>query len=196
MENENSQPEKGTMRSKKDDRTWWRIRIGALTKIFGARYGDDKLYQFSDDDAGREDLRILLNHYVYSNPLAIPRVIKSRAPWLTDSEREDLMAEVSRSPRYWTSEALAQALRLTEAERTALGGVPTIGAIDVTPRQRRKLRKDRNRIRMANARRAAGAMPRAAYEANSARRTKPWENAGISRATYYRRLKERRVCAQ
>jgi hypothetical protein len=183
-------------KSEKERHTWWRLRIGALTRIFGSRYGGRTLYQFSDDDAGREDLRILLDHYVYSNPLAVTRVIKTRAPWLADTECEDLIDRVARSPRYWTSEALAGALRLTEAERIKLGGVPTIGAIDVTRRQRNKLRKDKNRIRMANARRAVGAIPRAAYEANGASRTKPWENAGISRATYYRRLKERRVCAQ
>ena len=60
-----------TWQHKKRRREYHRARIGALTKVFGgaARYGDGKLYQFADDDAGREDLRILLDHYAYSNPV-------------------------------------------------------------------------------------------------------------------------------
>ncbi len=38
-------------------------------------------------------------------------------------------------------------------------------------------------------RRAAGAVTRAEYEANSVSKQKPWENLGISRATYYRKQK-------
>jgi hypothetical protein len=71
--------------SDKRRRGWWRTRTGALTKVFGSplRYGGGKLYQLTDDDAGREDLHILLDHYVQSNPAAMPRVIKARAPWLS-----------------------------------------------------------------------------------------------------------------
>jgi hypothetical protein len=179
---------------KKDEkrrRGWWRTRIGALTKIFGGplRYGDGKLYQLTDDDAGREDLHILLDHYAYSNPLAIPRVIKARAPWLTGSERDSLMEQVGRGPRYWTSAALAEALRLTEAERVALGGVPTIGAVDVTPEQRKQIRKERNTEGKRRKRRAAGMKPREQYLAASKSRPEPWKAAGISRATWFRRQK-------
>ncbi len=80
-------------------RGWWRTRIGALNKVFGGRfrYGNGRLYQFNDDSGGREDLRILLDHYAYSNPLAMPRVIKARAPWLSESERESLINQVGSS---------------------------------------------------------------------------------------------------
>ncbi len=181
-----SDSESETKRQKRR-RGWWRTRIGALTKVFGGsfRYGGAKLYQFTDDDAGREDLHILLDHYVFSNPLKIPGVIKARAPWLSDSERESLMEQVGRFPRYWTSAALAEALRLTEGERIALGGVPTIGAVDVSPEQRKEIRKKRDRERKRRKRRTN---PRAAYlAANSISRDKPWEKENISRRTWYRR---------
>ena len=173
-------------------RGWWNARIGALTKVFGGtlRYGGGGLYQFTDDDAGREDLHILLDHYAYSNPLATPRVIKARAPWLSEPERESLMDQVGRFPRYWTSPALAEALRLTEAERVALGGVPTIGAIDVTPEQRREKRKDRDKERKAAVRRAKGAKPREKYLADAKSQTKPWEADGISRSAWERRRRK------
>jgi hypothetical protein len=50
-------------------------------------------------------------------------------------------------------------------------------------------RKERDRIDKAAKRRAAGALPRAVYEANSLSRTKPWQAMGISRRTFERRRK-------
>jgi hypothetical protein len=70
--------------------------------------------------------------------------------------------------------------------------VPTIGAVDVTPRQRKKLRKERDRELKSQARRKAGAVQRDQYLAESRNGAKPWEKAGMSRATWYRRLKEGR----
>jgi hypothetical protein len=163
-------------------------RIGALTKVFGNRYGGGKLYRFTEDDAGREDLRILLDHYAHSNPIAIPRIIKARAPFLMETERETMLDMVARFPRHWTSPALAEALNLTEKERIALGGVRTIGAVDVTPQQRAQKRKDRDRDRKRRKRRAALIQPRAEWlAANSKSREKPWEAAGMSRRTWYRK---------
>lgn len=175
---------KAEKKREKRRRGWWRTRIGALNKVFGGprRYGDGRLYQFSDDDAGREDLCILLDHYAYSNPAAMPRIIKARAPWLTEPERESLMEQVGRHSRYWKSQALAGALGLTEAERISLGGVPTIGAIDVTPDERRAMRKQRNTQGRRQKRRAAGMKP----QADSISRRKPWKAQGISRAKWYR----------
>jgi hypothetical protein len=65
--------------------------------------------------------------------------------------------------------ALAEALNLTEQERVELGGVPTIGAIDITPEQRKVLRRQRDRERKRRTRQS-----REQYLAvNSASRTKP-----------------------
>jgi hypothetical protein len=172
-------------------------RIGALNKVYRHRYHGE-FYQFSEDDAGSDDLRILLEHYAYSNPFKIPAIIKMRAPWLSDDERDSLLEQVERFPRIWTSAALAEALRLTEEERIALGGVPAIGAIDVTPEERKQKRKERNTARMREARRAKNVQPRDQYLAKVKSSAKPWEADGVSRATYYRRLKKgvrQGVCA-
>ena len=47
-------------------------------------------------------------------------------------------------------------------------------------------RRDRDRKRDKARRRAAGAVDRATYEANSATRQKPWEALGMSRRSWYR----------
>ena len=95
-------------------RTLQALRIGDLNKVFGLRYGNGKLFVFADDDAGRADLRLLVDHYAFSNPLAMPRVIRTRAPWLSDAERDELLDEVNRFPRRWTAQALGNELNLTE----------------------------------------------------------------------------------
>jgi hypothetical protein len=180
-------------KNKSRRRGWWNTRKGALTKVFGSqrRYGGGKLYQFTDDDAGREDLRILLDHYALSNPAALTRVIKARAPWLSKPERDSLMEHVGASPRYWDSPSLADALRLTEAERNALGCVPTIGAIDVTPAERKAAQQQRDYAWKKAKRRNDGVVDRAEWlAANNVSRCKPWDNEGISRAQWYRRRHE------
>jgi hypothetical protein len=133
------------------------VRVGDLTKVFGHRYGGEKLYQFPDGDDGRDDLRILLDHYANSNPLAMSRVVKARAPWMTADERDALLNEVNHAPRRWTAQALANELNLTIADRDRLG-IRTIGAVDVTPLKRKQLSKrrkrDRDRERLRTKRRA------------------------------------------
>jgi hypothetical protein len=59
---------------------------------------------------------------------------------------------------------------------------------------RRQQRKLRDRARKREARRAGGAKLRAeGLAANSASRLKPWEQAGMSRPSYYRHLKRKCV---
>ncbi len=50
----------------------------------------------------------------------------------------------------------------------------------------RDMAKERDRERHTARRRAAGAVDRETYEANSASRQKPWETLGMSRASWYR----------
>jgi hypothetical protein len=164
-------------------RAFQAVRSGDLSKVFGHRYGGGKLYELPDDDAGREDLCILLDHYSYANPLAIPRVLKARAPWLTDNEKDELLEA---EPRRWTAQALANKLNLTEAERRALK-VRTIGSVDLSPAERKLQRKLQDRAHKRKARRAAKMQTRAEYLDAMKNRLKPWEAAGVSRATWYRR---------
>jgi hypothetical protein len=170
-------------------RAFEKVRIGDLNKLFGHRYGGGKLYQFPDDDSGREDLMILVDHYSSSNPLALLRVLKARAPWATDADREALFEKASRFPRRWTAKALGERLNLREDDRLKLK-IRTIGAVDMTPGLRKRLRKIKDKGRKYLARRAANMQTRAEYLAtHTTSHDRPWEAEGISRRTWYRRQK-------
>jgi hypothetical protein len=94
--------------------------------------------------------------------------------------------EVLRRPRL----DCAMRLRLSYDER-ALLRITTIGAYDVSKRERTKQYKARkranDRVRAARKRRERGAIPRADYERKSLSATKPWQVDGICRRTWERR---------
>lgn len=159
-----------------------RIRTADLTKILGHRYGGGSLYVLPDDDAGRDDLQIVVDNYSYSNPAILPKVLKSRAPWLSPAERDKLAAR--RRPLLASAKSLAEALNLTEAERVKLK-IRTIAAVDVTEEQRKELQRQRRR-ELQRKRRCK--QTRDDYlEEHRISREKPWEAEGISRRTWYRR---------
>jgi hypothetical protein len=160
------------------------LRMADLAILFRSRYG----YELPNDDAGRDDLVVALNHLAC---LAHPRGhianwIEIWAPWLTAAEQRDIVAPILANPTRWKADALAWRLRLTMEQRTMLG-ITTIGAIDMNKGARTKRRNQRDRERKAKQRRAKGIKPRKAYEAQSISRQKPWEAEGISRRTWYRR---------
>ena len=76
-----------------------RLRYGALLKLFRHRYG----YEFPDDDAGRDDLFVLLC-VVSLAPSATDKkmahVIDVWAPWMPDWERDMLVEHVNRLTIY------------------------------------------------------------------------------------------------
>jgi hypothetical protein len=164
------------------------LRLHDLAKIFRHRYG----IVLPDDDAGREDLEIAINHLAN---LARPRKhianwISLWAPWLTAAEQADMVGSALAIPQHYKADGLAWRLRLKAEERRMLG-VTTIGAIDENKAARTKRRKRLDRERKANARRSKGSKPRKAYEAGSIQQAMPWIEEGISRATWYRKRKER-----
>ena len=115
------------------------------------------------------------------------------APRLTSAEATDIVRQMlDESPKFDRDDALGASLRLTYAERRRLK-ITTIGSYDVDRKSRKQLAKDRrrerDRLRAAEKRKAKGATPRTVYEARSISRTKPWEALNMSRPTYYRRLK-------
>jgi hypothetical protein len=161
-------------------------RIGDLNKIFAHRYGGAREdYVFPDDDAGLEDLKILLHHYALNNPLAIPRIIKNRASW---AGSEKLQEEIFTYPRKWRADTLGRILRLTAGEWRVLR-LRTIAPIDMIREERRRDSQVRNRDRQCFKRRRAGMKPRQEWEAASLSRTKPWERLGMSRRDWYRKGK-------
>jgi hypothetical protein len=168
-----------------------RLRIGDLNKLFAYRYrGTRESWQFSDDDAGREDLEIILHHYSVSNPLRMRKIIKLRAPWMEIDEVLRLLEQVEACPRLWRAGALGQELNFTGAEWRVLR-LRTITPIDMTKDERRAFSRALYQQRRQAKRRAEGKKSRAEYEASSLSRTKPWEAEGISRRTWERR---RRAC--
>ncbi len=176
-----------------------RIQLGHARKLLHHRYGP----RLPDDDAGREDLRILLNlkarcYYPQRRMQALLREIELTAPWMTGAEAEKLAAEIAADPLTFKSDALGRELNLDWRTRERLR-VWQIGAVDMDAEARKERRKLRHRERMQRTRKAKGAKPRAEYEGKSLSATRPWEAEGISRAKWYRQRRRdpmRQVRAQ
>jgi hypothetical protein len=160
------------------------LRLNDLAKLFRGRYG----HVLPDDDAGRDDIVVAVNHLAcLPHPQEpINHWLEVWAPWLTVRERKTIMAEALVSPQRWKADELAWRLRLTAADRSALG-ITTIGAIDENRSARKKRRRVSAKERMTEHRRAKGVKPRKAYLDQSQEHARPWEIEGISRRTWYRR---------
>lgn len=115
------------------------------------------------------------------------------APWVTDTELEDISTSTGNMRKMLPADAVAKMLYVSFAERSRLS-LKTIGACDVSRHQRDKLAKERkrerDRKRQEAKRRAEGRVNRKSQQAQTKTATKPWEAMGVSRATYYRRLRE------
>ncbi|MET4384357.1 Ribonuclease G/E [Bradyrhizobium sp. F1.4.3] len=106
-----------------------------------------------------------------------------RAPWLCGEQRQALIAKVMANPIRYKADTLARKIGLT-AERRAHLRITTIGATDETAEQRKAKRRAKDIERKREKRFAAGCKPRSAA-------SMPWVAEGISRATYFRRQKEK-----
>ena len=166
-------------------------RIGSLNALFAYRYGGGNRedYVFPEDDAGLEDLKILLDHYALNNPLAMLRIIKLRAPWMAAEAAERLFEQIEAFPQKWRAETLGRKLNFTGAEWRILR-LRTIAPVDMTKQERAAFSQAHARRRRQAKRRVMGQTPRAEWlAAHSASRNKPWEALGVSRRTWYRRGK-------
>lgn len=116
------------------------LRLHDLARLFRARYG----VTLPDDDAGRDDMMVAVNHCAsLAHPLGrIDKWLGLWCPWMTLAERDAIATQAILHKQHWTADQLAWRLRLTDADRTALG-ITTIGAIDCSKAQRRKRRKAR-----------------------------------------------------
>jgi hypothetical protein len=162
------------------------LRLAELNRLLTSRYGD----HLPDDDAGRDDLAVIVHHMVSigtGNPVdRIRSWVRMRAPWCPIVLLDELTHDAMTRPRRWKADKLAWRMHLTAADRKTLR-ITTIGAIDKGKGTRVAERRQRKRELEEHRRRAAGAKPRAEYEAASTSTTKPWIAAGISRRTWYRR---------
>jgi hypothetical protein len=164
-------------------------RIGDLNKLFARRYGGNReSYVFPDDDAGLEDLKILLHHYALNNPLAMPRIIELRAPWMNEAAAARLLEQIEAFPQKWRADTLGRKLNLTGAEWRTLR-LRTIAPVDMTRQERVAFSQALAQKRRQARRRAQGKKQRAEYLAKSVSQTKPWVALNISRRTWYRRGK-------
>jgi hypothetical protein len=165
-------------------------RIGALNKLYADRYrGTREDYVLPDDDAGLEDLKILLHHYALNNPMAIPRIIKLRAPWMGHNRAISVTEEVFAFPRRWRADTLGRLLHFTGEEWRRLR-VRIIEPIDMTKQERRAFSQELYLQRRQLRRRKEGKKPRPQWEADhNIGKTKPWEALGMSRPTWYRKGK-------
>jgi hypothetical protein len=162
------------------------LRMAELFRVFSHVYGGAQL---PDDDAGRDDLRLAFQSLSTSSKAAerMDSVARSWAPWMPANELASLIDDTVANPRRFKADTVAARLGITAELRTLLS-LRTIGAIDKPVEQRRKERREMQRLAKQHKRRAAGALPIEQARMNRAGR-KPWLAAGVSRATWYRRQK-------
>ena len=162
--------------------------VGDTRKLLRHRYGR----RLPDDDAGRDDIRVLLHPVAAAPGKADEKMrfeISEWAPWMSAEEIEETIAEVKEMDpwRYGAETAMATGIRLnlTAAERERLQ-CWQIGAADHTEADREAQRKAKRRQRVTSRRREVGVRPRQEFLATSLSKSKPWEAEGIGRRTWYR----------
>jgi hypothetical protein len=165
------------------------LRCGDLMRLYRHRWGA----LLPDDDSGRADLFEIL--CVNSLALKAPRekmahLIETLAPWMKADEAQAEIDHIQSLPifeRARTARHLGDNMRLLNAEREALH-LWRLLPIDMTDEQLAEQRKAKSRKRREEKRRQAGVRTRAEYLAELKAKPKPWEAAGVSRRTYFRRL--------
>ena len=181
-----------------------RLRLGDLRKLLRDRCRGPIL---PDDDAGREYLVELLlpislgpneavkrSHAIeiWGPTDRMLREIELRAPWMREDEAQALLNEIDLMPmrqRKPKARTLGERLQVFYAERSRLQ-LQTIGPCDMTDAGMALIRKQKKRQQDGLRRQLRGGQSRAEYLAAHTRSiTKPWEQEGISRRTYYYRLK-------
>jgi hypothetical protein len=163
-----------------------RLRLGDLRRLYRSRYGP----VLPNDDAGRSDLNDLLCLISLGADADIKMAAAADlwAPWMPRTEAQEAIDYINRTPiqaRRLSPEELGRRHMVTNEQRDRLG-LRQIWPVDMDLEQMKVHRRAKAKIRKRDKRRKAGVRPRAEYEAKSINRTKPWVEAGISRATWYR----------
>jgi hypothetical protein len=138
-----------------------------------------------------EDFPRWLIAWVWHNPKAkdqiwsVMEATKSMGGKVSEAEASAVIEEASKTRKHLSADNLARFLGVTYAQRQALR-LTTIGSVNVKRRDRKEIRKIRDKIKKEQKRRAAGVRPRSEYEATSLSRTKPWRAVNLSRRTWER----------
>jgi hypothetical protein len=167
------------------------LRISELERYLRHRYG----VVIYDDDAGREDFVILLNHVAHNRTDPGGKMLgfaQRWAPWMSPNESEALIATILAKPRKYSPKRLGELLRLTEAERRHLRitTIRAFNATDETMAENAK-RKDRERQKAKRDEKRSG-RPRGRPKSEG---VPAWRAAGFSSERSYYRHKARRTTA-
>ena len=104
---------------------------------------------------------------------------------LNADEQHDIIVDAAENPRRWSAAEFGLLLNLTEGERAQLG-IRTFRAAGVT---RRMMTAERRRKAAAHMRTKRADTAEAKSKAISQEQAAPWNALGISRATYFRRVR-------
>jgi hypothetical protein len=162
-----------------------RVRLSEIELLFQFRYGLTLPY----DDAGLEDLEIAAQHIAHFRGEVFNHIVAFAERWMPALPRrraEALAERVLAQPRKYKADTLGRLLRLTQQERAALS-ITTFRAFDASAKEMAKRRKERARQRAAasDRRRKAKKPPKP----QPLCRARPWEDLGMSRATWFRKGK-------
>jgi hypothetical protein len=163
-------------------------RVRELRRFLSYRYGET----LPDDDAGRDDLELLLSYVMQLKPgYGLPAMIREArawAPWLRREDARALAERIAgRRPAKFKDDTIAARIGCTYAERTALN-LRSIGCCDLSRTERDKAARQRRTDAERKRRREKGVRPRDEYE-SKARATRAEADAlGIS----YEALRKRR----
>lgn len=165
-------------------RTQAAIRCAELTRLFDDKYGQMTL---PASDEGYQAARVMAHHIgrLRHPDRRMSDWLGACAGFLSMADRERLISEVEECRLKWTADKLAWKFKVTAEQRTRLK-LTTIGAIDMPKAERIKRRRATKNARRQAYRQAEGAMSRTEYR-KAIKSAKPWQAAGISRATWYRR---------
>jgi len=187
------------------------LRVAELERLALDRYGERFPDCIPDTPDGRKLIRAVAEHLVIQRGAADPKRrvagwCAARVRWMT--ERQALaVATHALNPDKRLNKGRNAHGGLQMADAEVLGGyvglkmktrtrlkITTIGATDCSREQRKLLRRAKQRDCKTKCRRARGQVTRSEYLANSLSRTKPWEQDGISRATWFRKRNNGQVC--
>jgi hypothetical protein len=159
------------------------LRLNDLEAVYRHRHG--KVYPDTPD--GRKAIDVIAGYTAMRSDAPVKSFVafaRARVPWLVPEDATRIVEGVIDTPlcEPHRKRELGRIIGLTEAERSMLG-IRTIEAIDVTPRQRKAINRERDAARKRAARRRAGATS----HGESLARKEPWKAAGVSRRTWFRR---------
>lgn len=164
------------------------LRLRDLSRLRAGRYGE-----VMPDTSDTRRLVTIIAQHMARIPNAntfqtIPSWLSLYAPFFTKGETIELLDHIESHPTRWRAKELGFALKLRAADRQRLR-ITTIAPCDQSPTEMAQSSKERAKLTKRITRRLNGIKPREQYLEEQHAKPKPWQAQGISRATYFRRLR-------